>query len=252
MFYDFKCTLCGSCLGCEARSIRHTDNNTILEIDREKCNVCGKCEMLCIQKANSVCGKTVDTGEIFAEVLKDRIFYKKEGGMTLSGGEPSLQKAAALDLLRLAKENGVNTVIETCGYGDSDFFESAADLGAVFYFDIKGIDCEKHRQNTGVGNEKILENLNYLFSRKAEVVLRIPLIPGINDSDEDLKKLADFLKMHNKEFKEAQIMKYHILGISKAKAIAADYRAPEDGADENAAERWLRILGSACDRISLS
>jgi len=252
MFYDFKCTLCGACLGCEARSISRKEDGSILEIDREKCTVCGKCEMLCLQKANKVCGSTVDTEEIFAQVLRDRIFYKKEGGMTLSGGEPSMQKAAAIELLRLAAENGINTVVETCGYGDRDFFEAAADSGAVFYFDIKGTDRNKHLKNTGVSNEKILDNLNYLFSRKAEVVLRIPLIPGLNDSDEDLNELAEFLKMHNNEFREVQIMKYHILGMSKAKAISYDYRAPDEGAGKNEAERWLRLLGGSCDKISFS
>ncbi len=244
MYYESKCTGCGKCLGlCDARE-RDPDRPQYIRRDPEKCTLCGKCVEACYQGANEICGRSESVEDIFSEVLLDRMFYGQDGGMTLSGGEPSMQPEASLALIRMAKDAGFGTVIETSGFGKREFFLAAADLGVVFYFDIKALDSDKHRKLTGVPNGEILANLDCLMKKGAPIVLRLPLIPGFNDSDDDLCALARFLKENEGRYLRAEIMKYHNLGFSKAKALARAYDAPADNATEQDADRWMRLLTS--------
>lgn len=244
MYYESKCTGCGQCLGkCEARQ-RDPERPQYILVDPKRCILCGKCIEACMYHANEFCGKESDTQEIFQEVLKDRAFYGTEGGMTLSGGEPAMQSAASLELLRLARENGISAVVETSGFGSDTFYEAARELDAIFYFDLKTLNPEKHRNLTGVPLEPILSNLKGLMEGESEIVLRLPMIPGCNDSDEELLLLAEFLKEHESRYRRAEILKYHNLGISKAKALSRAYEAPKENATAEQAARWMRLLKS--------
>ena len=241
LFSAGKCTACGRCIGlCDARYIDEEQGKLIFE--REKCVACGKCEKVCPHYVNSLKGKTDSVDTILKEVAKDKSFYDKSGGgMTVSGGEPSMQANGVLELIEKAKEIGIASAIETCGIGTAHFYEKCADLGCVFLYDIKGIDNEKHKKNTGVGVAKIHENLALLIDRGARVIIRMPLIPRYNDTNDDLKLLAAFLKERKSGIEYAEIMPYHDLGNEKRRNLGmeADDSIP-NGRDHTA--RWVDAL----------
>jgi pyruvate formate lyase activating enzyme len=250
MFLSEKCVGCKQCLGlCDAREV---DGGKI-SVSRGRCKACGECAEVCLFDANEICGTEDEAQTIMAEVLRDKIFFAGGGGLTVSGGEPAFQPEGVLELCEIANREGISTVIETSGFGDTEFFLKAASLGAEFYYDIKALDDEKHRRLTGGSNGLILKNLSALIKQKARIVLRLPLVPGLNDSDSDLSVLAEFLKEHEGVCRRAEIMKYHVLGSGKAQALSCVYKAPPRDATEEEALRWLSFLRSAgVDNISLA
>lgn len=239
MFYPFKCSACSACVpACPARAAE----NGALRFSRELCRLCGGCIAVCPNEANKICGRDMSVQEIMENVLDDKIFYGNSGGMTVSGGEPFMQSAALLELLSAAKGEKLSAVIETSGFAAAEDIKRAAELGAVFYYDIKALDEKTHIACTGVSNRLILENLSLLFSLKAPVVLRLPLIDGMNDGERELELLADFLKAHRAEYISAQIMPYHNLGRVKAGALGVQYNAPAENSSEEQNRRRLAFL----------
>lgn len=251
LFSESKCTACGRCLGlCDARHIDESAGKLIY--DRSKCTACGKCEKACPHYANSLKGKTDSVDFILREVAKDKSFYDKSGGgMTVSGGEPSMQPDGVVELIEKAKEIGISSAIETCGIGSSLFYQKCAELGCIFLYDIKGIDDKKHRANTGVGVEKIHSNLSLLLDRGARVIIRMPLIPGYNDTNEDLLLLSAFLKERKDGIEYAEIMPYHDLGNEKRRnlGLSVDDTIP-NGRDYT--NRWVSLLEGSGVEIKVS
>ncbi len=241
-FDSSKCSSCGRCYDiCNAR----INENSILRIQRENCVRCGKCTAVCFNNANEIIGKEMTANEIISEVMKDKMFYETSGGgLTVTGGEPSYQPEFTLELLSLAKESGISVAVETCGIGSRDFYEKTADIGATFLFDIKCIDSSRHRELTGADNAHILSNLQYLFSRGADIIIRLPLIPDCNDSDEDIKLLADFLNKNKDFFRYAEIMPYHSLGIGKAEKIGRKQAYIHKNATDDDISRWCSLFFS--------
>lgn len=241
-FDNQKCSLCGRCTDvCSARSI----SDGILFIDCNKCIKCGKCAESCLNDANEIVGRELTAVEVISEVLKDKIFYDTSGGgLTISGGEPSYQADFTLELLVLAKENGISLAVETCGIGSRDFYEKCADMGTTFLYDIKCIDPLRHKELTGIDNARILSNLQHLTDRGADIILRLPLIPDCNDSDEDIESLCSFLKEYESKYRYAEIMPYHTLGIGKAEKLGTDSAYVHDSATDSNISRWLSLFGS--------
>ena len=217
-----------------------------MQIDRQKCTGCGSCASTCLNNANKIIGKAVTTQEVLDEVLKDKIFYdQSNGGITITGGEPSYQPEFTLELLSLARDAGISLAMETCGIGSPDFYKRAIELGTTFLFDIKCLDPTLHKQLTGSGNAQILSNLQLLFDSGANVIIRLPLIPSCNDSDKALHALAKFLNTHKGKYRYAEIMPYHTLGTGKAQKIGV---APAHSGENATAEdiaRWCKLF-NAC------
>lgn len=241
-FNKLKCSSCGRCLAvCPGRSIVDGE----LKIEREKCTRCGKCIEVCLNDANEMMGREVTADEVFAEVIKDKIFYDTSGGgITVTGGEPSYQPEFTLELLRLSKDAGITLAIETCGIGKRDFYEKAADLGATFLFDVKCIDPARHRELTGVDNAHIMSNLSYLMDRGADIIIRLPMIPDCNDRDEDIAKLCAFLNENKGRYRYAEIMPYHTLGIGKSEKIGTTAQYIHDSASDAEISRWCELFKS--------
>jgi pyruvate formate lyase activating enzyme len=245
-----KCSSCGRCLPvCSARVIE----NGTLKLLREKCVMCGKCEDVCLNDANEIIGKEMTATEILDQVIKDKIFYDTSGGgITITGGEPSYQPHFTLELLTLSKEAGISLAIETCGIGSRDFYKKAADLGTTFLFDIKCIDPLRHKELTGADNAHIIENLQYLMDRCADIIIRLPLVPDCNDRDEDIEKLSDFLNKNKGRYRYAEIMPYHTLGVGKSERIGTTASYTHDNASEDDISRWLSLFASHGTDVKVS
>lgn len=249
-FDSRKCSACGRCLVvCAARRIE----NGVLKIDRETCILCGKCADVCLHDANEVIGKEMTADEVMTEVLKDKMFYDASGGgLTVTGGEPSYQAAFTLELLALAKHAGISFAIETCGIGARGFYETAADLGTTFLYDIKCMDPVRHRTLTGADNAQILSNLRFLMDTGADLILRLPMIPGCNDSEADIAMLSAFLKEHQSRYRYAEIMPYHALGNGKAEKIGVTAAYVHDNANDADISCWRSLFAAHGAHVRVS
>ncbi len=245
-----KCSSCGRCT--EVCSTRKTENG-ILEIDRKKCLRCGRCTEVCLNGANEIIGKEMSAAEIIEEVMKDKIFYETSGGgITVTGGEPSYQAYFTLELLRLCQKEGIGLAVETCGIGSPQFYKEAAEFGTTFLYDIKCIDPDLHRKLTGADNSRIMSNLQYLMDIGADVIIRLPMIPGCNDSDEDIVALADFLNKNKGRYRYAEIMPYHSLGTGKSEKTGKTVLYNHKSADEADISRWCSLFASHGLELSVS
>ena len=223
VFYNFeKCVGCGRCgnicpNGCHIiEDGRHIYN-------RDKCTACGECTEMCFTEALETVGETKTVEEVIKEVLKDKDFYENSGGgMTLSGGEPMLQFEFTYELLKRAKEEGLHTCIETCGFTKSENLKKIAPFVDIFLFDFKETDPEKHKEFTGVSNENILENLKMLDCMGCKTILRCPIIPTLNDREDHLNGIAA-LANELENIIEINVEPYHPLGSSKAAFLNKDY-----------------------------
>lgn len=245
LFYDAKkCILCGACgAACENKCHSFTEQGHIF--DREKCVHCGKCAENCVADALELVGYSITVEEAIREVMKDAVFYENSGGgMTLSGGEPMAQFAFTKELLTAAKEKGLHTCMETCGYASWDHYDSIRELVDIFLFDYKLTDPALHKQYTGVTNERILENLRKLDAAGAATILRCPIIPTINDTADHLAGIA---KTANslQNILEINIEPYHPLGSSKLQMLGKDYPLAALTFPENeTVERWMQEIRS--------
>lgn len=209
MFYKDKCTGCGKC--------REVCPNHL-----QSCDFCGKCELYCPADARKVCGREYTPAEVFAEVIKDKAFYDNSGGgVTFSGGECMLQLDFLCEILEKCKAAGIHTAVDTAGNVPWESFEKILPFTDLFLYDIKAFGAELHRKGTGVSNELILENLKNLSGR-ADIIVRIPVIGGYNDNDEEIRQIADFLKQI--KIIKAELLPYHAMGEHKYTALG---RNPE-------------------------
>lgn len=219
-FYKSKCQACGRCKTvCEYGAIKDD-----FQFDREKCVQCGKCIDKCLVSAREKFGYEASVDEILEQVMKDKIFYdNSHGGVTFSGGEPTFQIDFLLALVKKSKELGLNVDIETNSFTSYENMKSIAPYIDCFLMDVKIVDDEKHKYWTGVSNKIILDNIRKVSDELGkDILIRVPLIPGINNSEKDLTLLADFVNSLKNKHK-VELLNYHEIGISKYDACGMDY-----------------------------
>jgi len=221
-----RCTLCGECVkACPTGSIRIVDGQRLL--DRKSCDVCGRCVDVCQQDSLEICGYSLDLQSVWNRIRDDRIFWdRSNGGVTLSGGEPLMQPEFTLDFLDFCRQKKVHTAVETCGQVPEEHFKPILPFVDLFLFDYKMANPDQHKQHTGVSNEQITRNLTALLKGPSDVLLRMPLVPGINDSREDLMAAGDFLSRARPGAK-FELLPYHRLGEGKYERLGRNYLLKE-------------------------
>ncbi|MGI5885687.1 MAG: glycyl-radical enzyme activating protein [Candidatus Spyradocola sp.] len=219
LFYASKCVGCGACAAlCPAHKV--VDGK--MTYDRAACTDDGRCAQVCFSGALEPCGFEADVDRVLREVLQDEDYYKQSGGgVTLSGGEVLLQPAFALDLLRALKARGVHTAIESNLNVDFAVLESLLPYLDLIMCDLKVWDEETHRKWTGAGNARILQNIESLGRTGKPLIVRTPVIPGVNDSEGEIAAIAAFAaKLPNLLYYE--LLNFNPLGGSKYQALSAE------------------------------
>jgi pyruvate formate lyase activating enzyme len=222
---ESRCIRCGACVeACERGAITWTESGP--STDRSKCRACGTCATVCFAEARELAGRTMTVEQVMAEVERDVPFYEESsGGLTLSGGEPLLQPYFTAALLRAAKERGLHTALDTCGHASWKSLERLRHHVDLFLYDLKLMDDMRHQLFTGVSNRRILANLRALVERGHRVVLRVPVIPGINDDDENLRAVGVFAASLP-GLAGVDLLPYHRTGVDKYARLDRKYPLP--------------------------
>lgn len=218
---SFKSDLCQNCLNCISACPNHVHfkHNGQHFVNFSNCNLNGDCTEICPNDALEIIGEKKSVRQVMDIVLNDIQYYKNSGGgLTISGGEPLLQIDFTSGLLQEAKKNHIHTCVDTSGYSPTKNFEQIISFTDLFLFDYKITDIEEHIKYTGVDPDLILHNLEYLNHRNSKVVLRCPIVPGLNDNDEHFSKIVDISNKYPNIIC-VELMPYHDFGRKKSKEI---------------------------------
>lgn len=237
MHWPGRCVRCHACVAACPKGAIAKDAAGAIMIDRHKCDVCGQCAEACLYDAMQVVGREMSVGEVMDEVEKDRVFYEQSGGgVTLSGGDPAVQAAFAEALLDACRERGLRTAVDTAGLARNGALDRLAAKSDLILFDLKLMDDARHRELTGVSNAPILNNLERLAAAGSEIWVRIPLIRGVNDDDDNVRRTIAFLR-RLKTVRRISLLPYHAGGLNKALRIGkgAHFRNFEAPSEERLA-----------------
>ena len=235
------CVHCGLCVTvCPNGAHRIQDGQHTF--DPQACRHCGRCAEICPNSALELVGKQISAQEVFEEVQKDAVFYRTSGGgVTVSGGEPLMHPAFTAELLKLCKEAGIHTAIETSGFASKAALEQVLACCDLVLFDIKETNDANHTAYTGVPPEPILSNLRLIDEMGIPTILRAPIIPGRNDREAHLLVLRK-QKESLRHCEGLQIMPYHSMGAYKYKKLQRPYLCadvPEP--DMETVAKWRKI-----------
>ncbi len=251
-----NCISCKFCVTACPYGAISLDEKGIIEIDRNICKTCLKCASECYAKALRPVAQEMSVEEIINIAEQDKAFYDKTGGgITISGGELLLHADFALKLIDEAAAKGINVCIETCGFGKPEALKEIALKENVTHilYDLKSIDDSIHREYTGVSNRLILDNLKMLakdHSTSGKLVLRMPLIKGVNDSEDIIRETAEFYKKNS--IKTVNLLPYHSLGVSKEKNVGGfqkEFEKPAEKRLQEIVEYFKREVDIKADRF---
>jgi pyruvate formate lyase activating enzyme len=224
LYYEERCRHCGDCIAA------CPEHNTP-EIDRTlrtgaRCSRCGHCVDACVAEARRLAGHQTTVEDLIREIEKDLVFFEESGGgVTLSGGEPASQADAAIAVLDACRVRRIHTAIETCGFAPAETFFRVAIAADLVLFDLKAMDPEIHRHYTGVWNGRILSNLETLVAAGCPPVVRIPVVPGVNDSDDEARRFAEYLSALR--IPAVELLPFHRIGAEKYRRLGMPYRAAD-------------------------
>ena len=218
-----SCKACGACeANCPEKAITRDEEG--VHIDRALCTRCGKCVDVCMYDAMRWTGEKISVDKVMKTVLRDKLYYQNSGGgVTCSGGEILGQADFVSEIFRRCHEEGIHTNADTCGYGSEESLRKIMSHADLTYFDLKLMDPALHAEYTGVENEVILRNLKITLEMGVPVVIRVPLIPEHNATEENLRALGSFVQSLGEGIREVCFLPYHSYGSNKYRMIDKTY-----------------------------
>lgn len=226
LFHSERCTHCGICVTVCPQGASTLTQLGDVDIDRQVCKACGVCVEACLSGARVLSSRRMTVEEVLKDIRKDMPFYRNTGGgVTLSGGEPLMQWEFARSLLAECKRLWIHTAVETCGYHAKwQDISSVLENVDLLFFDLKHMDPTRHRELTGKSNGLILSNLRSISqSWHGCLVVRMPVIPTYNDSEEDVKAVAEFIATNRISLERLELLPFHRLGAPKYNALGRAY-----------------------------
>lgn len=217
MLREDRCIRCGACIDrCQLGAISQADGLPV--VDQALCLRCGDCADGCPTGARQQSGSVMSESRVLREVERDTIFYDQSGGgVTFSGGEPMMQAEFLVALLDACRRRRIHTAVDTCGMAPADVLHRVADRTDLILFDLKHLDDGPHRRATGSSNGQILANLEALAARRANVIARVPLVPGVNDDADHINRLGRFVA--DLGLSRIDVLPYHRAGTGKYAAL---------------------------------
>ncbi len=240
-FFGEKCISCQKCIEvCPEHANRLSDAG--IEHSRDLCTACGRCVDACPADARRLWGRRMTVADVLAEVRKDiPFFFASGGGVTISGGEATIQAPFVGQLLLACREQGIHTALETCGFVPWATFKEILPLVDQWLYDLKTMDCAQHVALTGASNQLILDNARRLAEHGAAMTIRAVVIPGCNDSDEDIHRLTEFVKGLPGP-PPVELLPYHPYGLPKYERLGRRYPLPGTEPPTPARVSYLREL----------
>ncbi|MFC1970482.1 glycyl-radical enzyme activating protein [Chloroflexota bacterium] len=225
MEIGFIASLCNVCKKCElvcTEGAINSNSDDKIHLARPRCTLCGKCLEVCPTEAIVIWGREMTVQELLEKVKQDRIFYESSGGVTMSGGEALQQFPFNFHFLQACREIGIHTCLDTSGYARTEVLEQVLQVTDLVLYDIKHLNPAKHCEYVGKDNELILKNARVVASSGVRMICRLPLIPGVNDSTQNIEEMAKFVKQLEGDV-PIEILPFHRLARSKYAALDRPY-----------------------------
>jgi len=227
-YFPAQCIHCGFCVAaCPEKAVRGDGKNLLEKVNLTLCTHCGLCARACCAGALKMIGETMTVEQVCDTVMRDFSFYhNSNGGVTFTGGEPTYQPEFLTAMAKELKKRALHLVIETCGAFDWESVAEALSLIDIFYFDVKHVNDEKHQNFTGEGCARVLENARRIDQLQKPIRVRVPLIPGFNDSSDDFAAILRFAATL-KNLDRVQVLPYHKFGVAKYERVGIGYAFQE-------------------------